>query len=75
MVVPTPCVRKFFRGGDGLDLLEDFDIGLGGGVAIFMSENKFRQTTMETIWSTVTQSEVRQAHGVVFMQRGLKPPH
>lgn len=36
VVVPAPCVRVLLGGGDGLDLLEDLDIGLGGGVAVVM---------------------------------------
>ena len=34
VVVPAPCVGVLLRGGSSLQLLEDLDIGLRGGVAI-----------------------------------------
>jgi hypothetical protein len=36
VVVPAPCVWVLLWGGDLLDLLEDLDVGLRGGVAVLV---------------------------------------
>jgi hypothetical protein len=43
VVVPSPGVGVLLGCGDGLDLLEDLDIGLGRGVAVPLLETQSRR--------------------------------
>lgn len=65
VVVPPPRIWVLLRGGDRLDLLEDLDVGLRGGIAAVLSEMELGGKPYNE-QQRERRSELRQALGFVF---------
>jgi len=75
VVVPAVRIWVLFDRGCRLDLLENFDIGLGRGVAATLSVEFGPSFSSDKSDCEELNSEMRQARGFVVVRRGLKPPH